>query len=470
MALAFMVGACTTTGPSGGFADLVDRVRPAVVNVAAVAKPAPLRSESDIQIPPELRGTPLEEFFRDLLEMPDRDDESSAPKVSLGSGFVIEPSGYVVTSFHVIQNANKIQITLADGIKLQARVVGQDEETDIALLKVEPDKPLPHVMWGDSDRVRVGDWVVAVGNPFGLGGTVTAGIISARGRDIQTGRFDDYLQIDAPINRGNSGGPSFDRSGGVIGVNSAIFASAGGSIGIGFAVPSALARSVLQELRDHGRIDRGWLGLAIQPVSREIADALGLSEVVGVLVIRVVSGGPAAKSGLQSGDVIRSVDGQKIVDTRVLGRRVGFAAPEKIVMLDIWRDGRAISVTTILGRTPTAEDDNGPTREAVQPNTKEEPRTLGLSVLRISPKTQKRYGLSPNATGVLVTGITPGTPAAEAGLLPGDILVTARNKPIDEPKELEAAIDAARAEGRKAVLLLTHRRDGAEKFVAVPIP
>jgi serine protease Do len=329
---------------------------------------------------------------------------------------------------------------------------------------------LPHVMWGDSDKVRVGDWVVAVGNPFGLGGTVTAGIISARGRDIQTGRFDDYLQIDAPINRGNSGGPSFDRSGAVIGVNSAIFASAGGSIGIGFAVPSALARSVLQELRDHGRIDRGWLGLAIQPVTREIADALGLSEVVGVLVISVVAGGPAAKSGLQSGDVIRSVDGQKIVDTRVLGRRVGFAAPEKVVLLEVWRDGRAISVTTVLGRTPTAEDDNGPTREKVQPTTKNEPRTLGLSVLRISPETQQRYGLSPDATGLLVIGIAPGSSAAEAGLLPGDILVRAGNKTIDDQNDLEAAVDAARAASRKAILLLTQSRDGAEKFVAVTIP
>lgn len=471
LALSFIVTACTGGPSREGFADLVDRVRPTVVNVAAVVKPAASPTDSDIEIPPELRGTPIEEFLRELLELPDREDESRAPMVSLGSGFIIEPSGYVVTSAHVIQNAGKIQITLADGIKLPARVIGRDEETDIALLKVEPDSPLPHVTWGDSDRVRVGDWVVAVGNPFGLGGTVTAGIISARGRDIQSGRFDDYLQIDAPINRGNSGGPSFDRNGAVIGVNSAIFAPAGGSIGIGFAIPSALARPVLQELRDHGRIERGWLGLAaVQPVTREIADSLGLSEALGALVISVVAGGPAAEAGIRSGDVIRSVDGQKIVDIRDLGRRVGFAAPHEVIVLAVWRDGRAVSVTAVLGRTPSTEADIAPQHDTVPPIGKNGSRTLGLSVTRISPDTQHRYGLPPDARGVLVIGITPGSPAAEAGLLPGDILVMARNKPIDDPNDLEAAIDEARSAGRRAVLMLVQRRSGAERFVAVPIP
>ena len=472
VALGLLAAACTATAPSPeGFADLVDRVRPAVVNVAAVLRPVRSRPDPDLDIPPELRGTPFEEFLRQLLELPSREEENSRPTISLGSGFIVESSGYVVTSTHVIQNASKIQITLADGSRIPAQVIGRDEETDLALLKVEAATPLPYVTWGDSDRVRVGDWVVAVGNPFGLGGTVTAGIISARGRDIQSGRFDDYLQIDAPINRGNSGGPSFDRHGAVIGVNSAIFSSAGGSIGIGFAIPSALARPVLQELREHGRIERGWLGVAFQPVTREIADSLDLEEAAGVLVISVVSEGPAAKAGLRSGDVIRSVDGQKIFDTRDLSRRVGFSAPERLVELDVWRDGRAVAIAAVLGRTPSIEGaDVEPPLDTAPPVATSPSLLLGLSLTRISPETQQRYGLPPGAKGVLVVGVMRGSAAAEAGILPGDILVTIGNKPVGEPRDFEAATADARAAGRKALLLLVQRRSGAERFVAIAIP
>jgi len=465
--IAFLTACSTAPSSPEGFADLVDRVRPAVINVAALLKPMPSPHAEELDIPPELRGTPFEDFLRRLLELPDAGSEERTPEISLGSGFIVDPAGYVVTSSHVIQNAEKIQITLADGQKLAARLIGRDDETDIALLKVESPAPLPYVAWGDSDKVRVGDWVLAVGNPFGLGGSVTAGVISGRSRNIQSGRFDDYLQIDAPINRGNSGGPSFDRNGRVIGVNSAIFSTSGGSLGIGFAVPSALAQPVVAALREHGHIERGWLGINIQPLTHDIADSLGLGEEAGVLIIGVVPNGPAAEAGLQPGDVIRSVEGLKITQSRDLGRFIGAAAPEKVITLTIWRDEHEMSVRVALGHTP----DSTSASVEIQPVRPSSPllnssKLLGLSIAPINAETQQRYGLPPGASGALIVGVSPGSPAAEAGVRAGDILARVGNRPINAPGDVEAGIDRARKAGRSAVLFLVQRR-GSQRFVAI---
>ncbi len=460
-----------------GFADLVEKVKPAVVNIATTLQSpqAEARGGQQFQIPPELRGTPFEEFLRRFFQQQqggegDEGDngEPSGPAMALGSGFIIDPSGYVVTNNHVIKHAAKIQVTLADGRKLDAHLVGHDDKTDIALLKVESKDPLPYVSWGDSDKSRVGDWVLAVGNPFGLGGTVTAGIISARGRDIQSGPFDDYLQLDAPINRGNSGGPSFNRDGEVIGINTAIYSPNGGSIGIGFAIPSSLAKPIVAELREHGRIDRGWLGVSIQPLTKELADSLGLSADKGALVAAVGDGSPAAKAGVRQGDVIRSVDGKTVDEFRDLARLIAGAGPNKTVTLDVWRDGKDVNVPVALGKMPNdqsaaAEESGRPSGSAVKPA-----NVLGLSLAPINRQTRQRYDLPDDAKGVLVVGVKSGSPASDAGFSAGDVIVKVGGKDVTAPRQVGENVAAAAKEKRKAVLFLVQHQ-GNERFVALPV-
>ena len=425
------------------------------------------------QIPPELRGTPFEEFLRRFFQGPDGEQgqgqgPSQGPATALGSGFIIDPAGYVVTNNHVIDNASKIQVTLQDGRKLAAHVVGHDDKTDLALLKVDAKEPLPFVTWGDSDKARVGDWVLAVGNPFGLGGTVTAGIISARGRDIQAGPYDDYLQLDASINRGNSGGPSFNRDGEVIGINTAIFSPNGGSIGIGFAIPSSEAKPIIAELRDHGRIERGWLGVSIQPLTKEIADSVGLGDAKGALIAGVTKDGPAAKAGLHQGDVIRSVNGQKISEFRDLARLIAAIGPNKTATLDVWRDGKDVSVPATLGRMPNNEQastdgEDHPGRPGAKAAS-----VLGLSLAPINRQTRERFNLSAETKGVLIVGVKSDSPAADAGLQPGDVVVKVGDKTVASPRDLVQSVNDAGKAKRKAVLFLV-QREGNERFVAVPL-
>jgi serine protease Do len=455
--------------PPEGFADLVDGVKPAVVNVAAVLRARPRGPAPNVEIPPELLGTPFEDLLRRLLEPPL--DGDRGPEASLGSGFIVDPAGYIVTSSHVIENAAKVQVTLADGRKFAARVAGRDEETDIALLKIDATAPLPYALWGDSDKVRVGDWVLAVGNPFGLGGTVTAGIISARGRDIQSGRFDDFLQIDAPINRGNSGGPSFDRTGRVIGMNTAIFSPSGGSIGIAFAVPSSIAKPIVTELRQRGHIERGWLGVNVQGLNADLAASLGLTSEQGALVIDVSPGGPAATAGVRRRDVILGVDAQALHSFRDLARLISAAGPGNNVTLRVWRDGREIPVAAMLGRTPPPpsivpadEGESGREQPPAPPS-----NALGLVMQPVDADVRHRYRLTGDVNGVLVARVERGSIGREAGFLPGDVILEVGDRSVREPREVLDAFQSAGTANRKALLFLISR-DGAKHFLAVALP
>jgi serine protease Do len=455
-------------GPEG-FSDLAEKVKPAVVNISTTQRVAQAEGGSPMQfeVPPGLRGSPFEEFFRRFGRPGGPEGDEDAPggvRSALGSGFIIDASGYVVTNNHVIQDAEKVAVTLSDGRKLDAKVVGRDDKTDVALIKVESDKPLPFVPWGDSDKAKVGDWILAVGNPFGLGGTVTAGIVSARGRDIQSGPFDDYLQIDAPINRGNSGGPTFNMNGEVIGINTAIYSPTGGSIGIGFAIPASLAKPIVEDLRTKGRVDRGWLGVSIQPMSKEIAGSLGLDGDEGALVLGVTPDSPAAKAGLKQGDVIRSVDGKKVAEFRDLARLVAGAGPEKNVKLGVWRDGRETQVSVALGQTPSEKVASAePGRGKAAP---EKASALGLALAPVTRETRQRYNLPDDAKGAVVVDVKRGAPAAEVGIRAGDIITRVGDKAVSAPEDVIAAVKGAK--DRKAVLLLVTRQ-GNERFVAVPL-
>lgn len=370
VALGVVIGGCSVVTPGvvraetntpasaasmpGSFADLVQRVKPAVVNIATTEK-VDGRSEMAPDMPgmPFPPDSPMGEFFRRFFGPGATMGQSRPREVhALGSGFIIDPDGYVVTNNHVIDGADEITVILEGGDRLEAKVVGRDAKTDLALLKIDADEPLPYVSFGDSDAARVGDWVVAVGNPFGLGGSVTAGIISARGRDIHAGPFDDFLQVDAPINRGNSGGPLFSTSGEVIGINTAIYSPNGGNVGIGFATPSSLARTVIAQLREKGSVERGWLGVTIQSVTDDIADSLGLDEAEGALVSKVLPDSPAASAGLQQGDVILALNGQRITRFKTLPRLVAEAKTGKPATVTVWRDGREKDVTVTIGRMP----------------------------------------------------------------------------------------------------------------------
>ena len=469
--LAFTIpGASARPGPEG-FSDLVEKVKPAVVNIASTRRGPPAGTPSQFQLPPGLRGSPFEEFLKRFgqpgQDPDDEDGEPAGPGQALGSGFLIDAGGYVVTNNHVIKGADKVEVTLADGRKFDARVIGHDDKTDVALVKVESDKPLPFVPWGDSDKARVGDWIMAVGNPFGLGGTVTAGIVSARGRDIQSGPFDDFLQIDAPINRGNSGGPTFNMSGEVIGINTAIYSPNGGSIGIGFAIPASLARPIVEDLKTKGHVDRGWLGVTIQPMTPEIASSLGLAGPEGALVLNVAPNSPAAKAGLKQGDVVRSVDGKPVKEFRDLAKLVAGTGPEKSVALNVWRDGRDVSTTVSLARMPA--DQTASADEPARGAPKARPAaSLGASLAPLTRETRQRLQLPEDSKGAVVVEVKRDGAAAEAGLRPGDVIARVGDRTVTGPNDVIETLNAAGKENRKSVLMLV-RRQGNERFVAVPL-
>jgi len=440
-----------------GFADAVAKVMPAVVNISTTRAAATAQVSG---LPEAPAGSPMEELMRRFFEQQQRRAPGGKTQ-ALGSGFVVDPAGYVVTNNHVIDDASEILVVLADGSRLPAKLIGSDDKTDLALLKVEAGRPLPAVEFGDSDAARVGDWVIAVGNPFGLGGTVTAGILSARGRDLDAGPYDDFLQIDAPINPGNSGGPTFDASGRVIGVNTAISSPNGGSVGIGFAVPAAIARDVVAQLREHGRVERAWLGVSIQPVTPELARAVELEQPKGALVASVDPKSPAAKAGLKGGDVILAFDGKEVSAAHDLPRLVAQSGAGSSAQIAVWRDGARHELTAALAPMPEP-------RQAAAAKPAAAEHGLGMQLGALTQPARRELGIPDAVKGVLVTEVKPGSAAAETGIRPGDIIQRVGRKQVAEPHDVAQAVREARAEKRPTVLVLVNR-GGREQFVALPV-
>ena len=455
------------------FADLAGKLLPAVVNVSTTQT---IKGDKLSRVGPEVPqfppGSPFEEFFKDFF---DRNQPHGKPDAlprratSLGSGFIIDPSGLVVTNNHVIADADEITVTLQDDTSFKAEVVGRDTKVDIALLRVKSSKPLPSVKFGDSDGTRVGDWVLAIGNPFGLGGSVTAGILSARAREINAGPYDDFLQTDAAINRGNSGGPMFNMAGEVIGINTAIYSPSGGSIGIGFAIPANLAKPVVDQLREFGRARRGWLGVNIQSVTDEIAESLGLDKPKGALIASVRDGGPAQVAGIQAGDVVLTFDGKDVNDMRHLPRIVAETPIDKTVKVKVWRKRKEHVFDVKVGELN--EDDQ---QAAATP--KQQPpaevagsvKALGLSLANLTPELRERFSLAEDSAGVVVTDVATDSPASEKGMRAGDLIVEVAQEEVKNPGQITAKIDEAKQAGRKSVLLLVDRQ-GDLRFVALKI-
>ncbi|MBV8650243.1 MAG: DegQ family serine endoprotease [Alphaproteobacteria bacterium] len=453
--------------PPSSFADLADTLVPAVVNISTTQAMPDKSAEKDAPETPALPpSSPFDEFS---FSSPNDHNSPQHPTVhSLGSGFVVDASGLIVTNNHVIAGAEEIAVILPDDTTLKAQIVGRDIVTDLALLKVETKQPLPVLKWGDSNKARVGDWVLAVGNPFGLGGSVTAGIVSARARDIHAGPYDDFLQTDAPINRGNSGGPLVNLDGEVIGINTAIYSPSGGSIGIGFAIPSSLAKSVIEQLQKTGKVERGWFGVRIQAVTDTIADSLGLDKPRGALVTDVDANSPAAIAKVQPGDVVLTFDGKPIEKTRQLPRMVAETQADKTVKVTIWRDGKETSVDVKIALLNT--DKLASTPAATEAPRKDTPTVdaVGMSLAKITPDVRKELELGDDAKGVIVFDIDEDGAAAKQGVQTGDIIASVGRDPVTTPEQVVDKIDQVRKAGRKSVLLRIER-DGAAQFVAVPL-
>lgn len=456
------------------FADLADRLLPSVVNVSSTQKIEELNEEQLPEMPQFPEGSPFEDFFEDFMGKRGQGLGPALPAASLGSGFIIDAeNGYIVTNNHVIRDADEVRITLADDSTIPAEIIGRDEKIDIAVLKVQTKKPLHAVEFGNSDRMRVGDWIVAIGNPFGLGGTVTAGIVSARQRDINSGPYDDYIQTDASINRGNSGGPMFDLDGNVIGINTAIFSPTGGSVGIGFAIPSNLAKPVIDQLIKYGRTKRGWLGVRIQTVTDEIAESLGLDSARGALVASITEGGPAEKAKLQAGDIILEFDGKPVDEMRALPRIVAETPIDTAVSLKYWRDGKERKAKVEIGELEKAEDegllvtgDNSQKSEEMEKGT--DITSVGITVNSLTNNIRERFNVPNDVDGVAVLKTDPGSEATEKGIASGDVIVEINQKSVTSPKEVEEAIEKAKKSKRSSVLLLVNR-EGDVRFVALKL-
>ncbi len=447
------------------FADLANRLLPTVVNIATTQTLKPGDADSGFaDLPPD---SPLQELFKDYLNK----NRSNAPRhvTALGSGFVIDPSGLIVTNNHVIDDADEITVTLNDGTTLPGKLVGRDAKTDLALVKVNPPKPLPAARFGDSDRAHIGDWVMAIGNPFGLGSTVTAGIVSARNRDLLSGPYDDFIQTDAPINRGNSGGPLFDMDGNVIGVNSAILSPTGSSVGIGFSIPSNLAHEVVDQLRQFGQAKRGWLGVRIQQVTSDIAEGLGLPGTQGALVADVTANGPAAKAGIQNGDLILDFDGKPVNESRTLPRVVADTAIGKTVNVDLLRKGKKETV-----RVTVAKLDDGDTQAPVRVSKAQPPAPklnsklaqLGLTLGPLDGDARNKYHVPGDVQGALVTDVAQDSPAGEKNFRPGDVIVEVQSQAVHTPDDVTRHLEADARSGKKIEMMLVSR-EGIATYVAL---
>jgi len=449
-----------------GFADIVERVKPSVISVRVkVAEKSNDLNSDDNPFPP---GSPMERFFR-RFGGPDGFPGGRGPRgrqfvTGQGSGFFISADGYAVTNNHVVDGADKVEVTTDDGKVYTAKVIGTDPRTDVALIKVDGRSDFPFAKLSDT-QPRIGDWVLAVGNPFGLGGTVTAGIVSARGRDIGNGPYDDFIQIDAPVNKGNSGGPAFNTEGDVMGVNTAIYSPSGGSVGIAFSIPASTVKAVVKQLQDKGSVSRGWIGVQIQQVTPEIADSLGLKKPQGALVAEPQPGGPAAKAGIESGDVINRVNDQPVKDARELARTIGSLSPGASVKLGVVRKGQDKTVTLTLGELPSSKaakadtdrDDRGDRsgRGTTVPN-------LGLT---LAPANSVAGA---GKDGVVVVEVDPNSPSAERGFKEGDVILEVGGKLVMTPGEVRDAVNAARAENKHSVLVRVRSGDSS-RFVALPV-
>ena len=460
------------------FAPLVKKVLPAVVNISVTEKPG--ADEMSEQLPEPFRNSPFNEFLRRFFSQhgqPDPfapgpfsqgpGDQGSFKRIALGSGFIIDPAGFVVTNNHVVGEAEKVTVILQDGRKYPAHIVGRDPHTDLAVLKIHADHPLPYVTFGDSSAAQVGDWVVAVGNPFGLGGTVTTGIISARGRDINSGQFDDFLQIDAPINRGNSGGPTFNLEGQVIGINTAIYSPNGGSVGIGFAIPSGVAKHIIAELEAHGKVTRGWLGVQIQQVTPAIAASLGLPNTHGAIVAVVAHDSPGSRAGLKQGDVVLSFDGHPVNKLRDLPRLVADQAPGSAATLSVWRDGKSVGLHATLGEAPenpqiaSASGEEGPAGE-------QSADAFGLHFAPLTSDVRHELSLGRDVQGVVIARVDDGSSADQQGLARGDIVISIDQHPVHSPEEAARWLrEAARSPQKSALVLLN--RHGITQYVGIKL-
>lgn len=454
-----------------GFADLVEKLSPAVVNISTSQKVKAAQGYFGMpfeSLPNTPEFEPFREFFDRFGQMQKNQPEREV--FSLGSGFIIDPKGYVITNNHVVAEADEVTITLSDNTKYKADIIGRDPKTDLALLKIDPKKDLPYVPLGDSDKMRVGDWVIAIGNPFGLGGSVTQGIISARQRSINAGPFDDFLQTDAPINRGNSGGPLFNTSGEVIGITSAIFSPSGGSVGIGFAIPTALAKPVIEQLKSQGHVTRGWLGVKIQEVSDEIAESLGLKKNAGALVMEVGKDSPAEKAGIKQGDIITSFDGKDVTEMRYLPRMVAESKIGSTVKVEYWRNNASHTAMVTIGKL----DEDEAVAKGKKPSEKKESapvpdaeKLLGMDLIPMNAAIRQNLHLPADANGVVVTDVETGSEAAKRGIMPGDVIASVNNVTVKTPGDIRKLFEAARKQGRNFALVQINR-ENEMAFITLP--
>jgi serine protease Do len=455
--------------PAGSFASIVAADKPAVVTITTTMKAEAAASD---ETSPFGENSPFNEQFRQFFGQNGIPMPHEAPRQrqseraeALGSGFIISPDGYIVTNNHVIDKALDIKVTLDDGTELPAKLIGADPKSDLAVVKIETKKPLATVTWGDSDTLQLGDQILAIGNPFGIGTTVTAGIVSARGRDLHSGPYDDFIQIDAPINHGNSGGPLVDHDGHVVGINTAIYSPNGGSVGVGFAIPSDQARQVVAKLMKDGSIDHGFIGVQIQPVTADIADAIGLGKAEGALVAGVNDNTPAAKAGVETGDVITALGGKPISSPRDLSRMVADLAPGSKEELTVWRQGTPKDLRLTIGENSedqqqaSSEGKSGPAAHKI-PN-------IGVGLADITAEVRQALNLPAKEKGAVIASVAPGKPAADAGLREGDIIVSVNQHAVNSANEAKTAVADAGKAGRKAVLLLIQRGDN-QSFVTVP--
>ena len=465
-------------GSPFSFADLVEHVSPAVVTVSVQRETSRPEQSGLDNIP-----APFRDFFREFGDQGQgrggQGGQGANPRQprtfrsqAMGSGFIIDPTGYIVTNNHVVEEGSKISVKLPSGREYEAKLIGADKDTDVALIKIDGVTDLPIVALGDDRRLRVGDWVVAVGNPFGLGGTVTAGIVSSIGRDIGNGPYTDYIQLDAPINQGNSGGPTFDLSGRVIGMNTAIFSPSGGSVGIGFAIPASTVKAIVDQLKDHGNVDRGWLGVQIQSLTPDMAASMGAANAKGAIIANVVDASPAAKAGFRQGDVVVSMNGADVDDSRDLTRKVAALRAGEKAEFAVLREGqrRAISATIAkrddqqvasVARPATPNRGNGTNRQTST-------TSLGLELMALSTETREKFSIEGDVNGVVVSSVDPNSEAAEKGFRPGDVIMSVGNKPARAPADIEQGVADAKKAGRETVLLLVAGEQG-QRFVALKV-
>ncbi|MBX3596881.1 MAG: DegQ family serine endoprotease [Rhizobiaceae bacterium] len=462
------------SGPES-VADLAEGLMPSVVNISSSQRMKGGGGRENVPMPKLPEGSPFQDYFDEFFKNREDGEQDSGPQraQSLGSGFVVDAQkGLIVTNNHVISDADDIEVNFSDGSKLKAELVGTDTKTDIAVLKVDPAaRKLTAVKFGDSNKMRVGDWVMAIGNPFGLGGTVTVGIVSARNRDINSGPYDDFLQTDAAINRGNSGGPLFNMDGEVIGINTAIISPSGGSIGIGFSIPSQIAQGVVAQLAEYGETRRGWLGVRIQPVTEEIAESLGMKEAKGALIAGIIKEGPIKGGEIQAGDVIVKFDGRDINDMRDLPRIVAESPVGKEVEISIVRKGVEQNVKVKLGRLEDGEKLAGePGSEGPDQSSGEQGETasvLGMTVMELNDEAREKYGIGKDVSGVVITEVAPDSTAAERGVVVGDVITEIAQESVRLPKDVSDQIAKLKQQGRKNALLMLASKNGELRFVTM---